>query len=249
VRNKRGLAVFFVSVMAILVSVAATWPRFHARTTEVVATEHPGAKLPLVASAPEAAGPRAWSRLTNDQREALAPFEGVWDTFDDERKRRWLRIAARYKKLSPDAQKRLQDRMTEWLHMTPEQRRTARENYQLSKQVPVEQRENAWNEYQQLPEDQKKTLAAVEKHNRRPTVVTAPPTGGKPELKNLNHALHAETLAEDASAAQIAAAAATAAAASESAAAAAAAAAASATANQPLLTPPPTPSYYNDHHP
>jgi hypothetical protein len=147
--------------------------------------------------------------------------------------------------MSPEAQKRLHDRMSEWVRMTPEQRRTARENYQLSKQVPVEQRENAWNEYQQLPDDQKKTLAAAEKRNRRPTVVTAPPTGGKPELKDLNRSLHAETLAEDASAAQIAAAAAAAANAS----AVAAAAAAASAANQPLLTPPPTPWYFNDHHP
>jgi hypothetical protein len=245
VRNKRGLAVFFVSVMAILVSIAATWPRFHPRIAEPSAGR-PGVKAPLVASAPEATGPLAWSHLSNDQHEALSPFENDWDKFDDDRKRRWLKIASRYKKLSPEAQKRLHDRMAEWLRMTPEQRRTARENYQLSKQVPPDQREHAWNEYQQLPEDQKKTLAAVEKHNRRPTVVTAPPTGGKPELKDLNRALHAETLAEDASAAQIAAAAAAAANAS---AAAAAAAAAASSAGQPLLTPPATPYYYNDHHP
>lgn len=242
-RNKRGLAVFFVSVIAILVSVAATWPRFHPRLTEVVAG-HPGAKLPVVASAVEANGPLSWSHLSTEQHEALAPFEQDWDKFDDDRKRRWIKVASRYKKMSPDAQKRLHDRMTEWLRLTPEQRRIARENYQISKQVPVEQRENAWNEYQQLPEDQKKTLAAAEKRTRRPSVVTAPPTGGKPELKDLNHSLHAETLAEDASAAQIAAAAA-----ASASAASALAAAAAAAASQPLLTPPPTPWYYNDHHP
>jgi Protein of unknown function (DUF3106) len=195
VRNKRGLAVFSLSAIAVLVSVAATWPRFHARAVDLV-VEHPSVKLPLVASAPEATGPLAWARLSADQHEALAPLAHDWDTFDNDRKRRWMKIASRDKKMSTDSQKRLHGRMQEWLAMTPEQRRTARENYQLSKQVPVQQRENAWNAYQQLPEDQKKTLAAVEKRNRRPTVVTAPPTG-TPELKNLNHALHAETLAEE----------------------------------------------------
>ncbi|CAB3785733.1 DUF3106 domain-containing protein [Pararobbsia alpina] len=194
-RNKRGLAVFSLSAIAVLVSVAATWPRFHVRPVDPVA-EHPSVKLPLVASAPEASGPLSWARLSADQHEALAPFAHDWDKFDDDRKRRWIKIASRYKKMSPDAQKRLHGRMHEWLSMTPEQRRTARENYQLSKQVPVQQRENAWNAYQRLPEDQKKTLAAAEKRNHRPTVVTAPPTG-TPELKNLNHALHAETLAEE----------------------------------------------------
>jgi hypothetical protein len=195
VRNKRGLAVFSLSAIAVLVSVAATWPRFHVHPVDLV-TEHPSVKLPLVASAPEATRPLAWSRLSADQHEALAPFAEDWDTFDTDRKRRWIKIASHYKKMSGDAQKRLHGRMFEWLSMTPEQRRTARENYQLSKQVPVQQRENAWNAYQQLPDEQKKTLAAVEKRNRRPTVVTAPPTG-TPELKNLNHALHAETLAEE----------------------------------------------------
>jgi hypothetical protein len=195
VRNKRGLAVFSLSAIAVLVSIAATWPRFHTRPADLV-VEHPSVKLPLVASAPEATGPLSWARLSADQHEALAPLAHDWDTFDNDRKRRWIKIASRYKKMSTDSQKRLHGRMQEWLAMTPEQRRTARENYQLSKQVPVQQRENAWNAYQQLPEDQKKTLAAVEKRNRRPTVVTAPPTG-TPELKNLNHALHAETLAEE----------------------------------------------------
>jgi hypothetical protein len=195
VRNKRGLAVFSLSAIAVLVSLAATWPRFHSHPVDI-AVERPNVKLPLVASVPEAKGPLSWARLSADQHEALAPFAHDWDRFDDDRKRRWLKIASRYKKMSADAQKRLHGRMQEWLSMTPEQRRTARENYQLSKQVPVQQRENAWNAYQQLPEEQKKTLAAVEKRSRRPTVVTAPPTG-TPELKNLNHALHAETLAEE----------------------------------------------------
>ncbi len=238
-RNKRGLAVFFLSVIAVLVSIAATWPRFHLRPVDLVA-EHPGVKLPLVASAPEAVGPLAWSRLSPDQHEALAPFAQAWDKFDDDRKRRWMKIASRYKKMSPDAQKRLQGRMQEWLSMTPEQRRTARENYQLSKQVPVQQRENAWNAYQQLPEDQKKTLAAVEKRNRRPTVVTAPPTG-KPELRNLNHALHAETLAEELPASVPAPVAPPAPASVPDGVAAAA--------STPLLTPASTPWYFNDRHP
>jgi Protein of unknown function (DUF3106) len=195
VRNKRGLAVFSLSAIAVLVSIAATWPRFHVRPADL-AVEHPAVKLALVASAPEATGPLSWARLSADQHEALAPLAHDWDTFDNDRKRRWIKIASRYKKMSTDSQKRLHGRMQEWLNMTPEQRRTARENYQLSKQVPVQQRENAWNAYQQLPDEQKKTLAAAEKRNRRPTVVTAPPTG-TPELKNLNHALHAETLAEE----------------------------------------------------
>ncbi len=127
-RNKRGLAVFSLSVIAVLVSIAATWPRFH-RPADLV-PEHPGVKAALVASPPEpeATGPLAWSRLSPDQHEALAPFEHAWNRFDDDRKRRWIRIVSRYKKMSPDAQKRLHGRMQEWMSMTPDQRRAERKN-------------------------------------------------------------------------------------------------------------------------
>jgi hypothetical protein len=242
VRNKRGLAVFSLSAIAVLVSVAATWPRFHARPVDL-AVEHPTVKLPLVASAPEAIGPLSWARLSADQHEALAPLAHDWDTFDTDRKRRWIKIASRYKKMSTDSQKRLHGRMQEWLNMTPEQRRTARENYQLSKQVPVQQRENAWNAYQQLPEDQKKTLAAVEKRSRRPTVVTAPPTG-TPELKNLNHALHAETLAEE-----LPAAASQPVPLAPPAPASVPASAPEPASTTPMLAPASTPWYFDDRHP
>jgi hypothetical protein len=94
-----------------------------------------------------------------------------------------------YKKMSPDAQKRLHERMAEWIHMTPDQRKVARENYQVSKSVPVEKRERAWDAYQKLPEDQKKKLAATERP-RRPTVVSAPPSG-KTEVKDIDRLMTA----------------------------------------------------------
>jgi len=91
--------------------------------------------------------------------------------------------------MSPDAQKRLHERMTEWIRMTPDQRKVARENYQVSKSVPVEKRERAWDAYQKLPEEQKKKLAATERP-RRPTVVSAPPTG-KTEVKDIDRLMTA----------------------------------------------------------
>jgi hypothetical protein len=100
-----------------------------------------------------------------------------------------MKIASRYHKMSPDAQKRLHERMAEWVRMTPDQRKVARENYQVSKSVPVEKREKAWDAYQKLPEDQKKKLAAAEKP-RRPTVVSAPPSG-KTEVEDINRLMNA----------------------------------------------------------
>nr|WP_241019110.1 DUF3106 domain-containing protein [Paraburkholderia sp. Tr-20389] len=185
------MAVVSGCVIAALVSFAATYPRFYPAPTPVAA---PVGGTPAKASAPAltvelpglpiSTSPLAWSKLTSADHVALAPFEAQWDGFSEERKRKWLKIASRYPKMTPEAQKRLHERMAEWVRMTPEQRRVARENYQVSKELPREARQNAWKAYQQLPEEQKQKLAASE-HKRRPTVVSAPPSG-KSEIKDIN---------------------------------------------------------------
>ncbi|KFG94023.1 membrane protein [Burkholderia paludis] len=192
--QKRGLAVFFGCVIAIAVSYVATYSRFHPPpATTAVAANSPATPasaatglttelppLPL----PAATGPLSWARLTPAQHAALAPFADQWDGFSDARKRKWLKIASRFSKLTPDDQKRLQERMTEWAKMTPEQRRVARENYQSAKELSAQARERAWKAYQQLPEEQKERLAAAERR-RRPSVVSAPPTVADRDVRRL----------------------------------------------------------------
>jgi len=186
VSQKRGLAVFFGCVIAVAVAYAATYSRFHpqpATTTATASTPAPAlvsADAALTADLTQlpatGGGPMSWARLTPAQRVALAPFADQWDAFSDARKRKWLKIAARFPKMTLNEQKRLQERMAEWARMTPEQRRVARENYQVAKDLSAQARERAWNAYQQLPAEQKERLAAAERR-RRPTVVSAPPTG------------------------------------------------------------------------
>ncbi|WP_321783836.1 DUF3106 domain-containing protein [Paraburkholderia sp. J94] len=206
---KRGLAVVIGSVVAALVSYAATYPRFHPELAAPEAANAANAPAPGSASSavePAAApqpgngSPLAWSRLSDAQRVALAPFAGEWDRFSDERKRKWLRIAARYPKMTPEAQKRLQERMAEWVRMTPEQRRVARENYQVSKELPAQARQRAWKAYQELSDEQKAKLAASERKRR--TVVSAPPSGNKSEIRDIErlvnereHRAHSRTAA------------------------------------------------------
>lgn len=194
---KRGLAVVSGCLIAALVSFGATYPRFYpspSPSAAPVSGGAPAAKAGAPALTVELPGlpsnsPLAWARLSNAEHVALAPFASQWDSFSDERKRKWLKIASRYAKMSPDAQKRLHDRMAEWVRMTPEQRKVARENYQVSKELPREARQNAWKAYQQLPEEQKEKLAASE-HKRRPNVVSAPPSG-KSEIKDINRLVNA----------------------------------------------------------
>jgi hypothetical protein len=191
VNYKRGLAVVIGCVVAAAVSLAATWPRFHpaAPVSNAIAGTPPKAApvrslVAELAPLPINSNPLSWARLTDAQRTALAPFAADWDKFSDPRRRKWLRIAARYPKMSPVAQKRLHERMTEWVRMTPEQRRVARENYQVSKDLPAQARKKAWTAYQQLSAEQKARLAASERR-RRPTVVSAPPTG-KSEMRDID---------------------------------------------------------------
>ncbi|SDQ41011.1 Protein of unknown function [Paraburkholderia fungorum] len=195
---KRGLAVVFGCTIAALVSFAATYPRFYPNLSPAsgaTAGSNATGKAPAPTLAVELPGlpgsnsPLAWSRLTSAEHIALAPFEAQWDSFSDERKRKWIKIASRYPKMSPDAQKRLHDRMSEWVRMTPDQRRVARENYQVSKELPREARQNAWKAYQQLSPEQKEKLAASE-HKRRPSVVSAPPSGHN-EIKGLDRIVNA----------------------------------------------------------
>jgi hypothetical protein len=106
----------------------------------------------------QAGGP-SWTQLTPQQREALSPLAGQWATMPVDTKRKWLEIADKYPRLSPDGKARLQARMAEFAKLTPEQKRTARENFQRAYELPRESRESAVQQYRALPPDRKKELA------------------------------------------------------------------------------------------
>lgn len=131
-----------------------------------------GASAPAVAQVHP-----AWVELTPAHQQILAPLRPLWDTLPELNRRKWQRIADRYPMLKPEEQARLQERMAEWVKMTPQQRRVARENYQITRTVPAEKKAEAWDRYQQLPEAQKKELAAAEKVPRRPGAVSGLPSG------------------------------------------------------------------------
>ncbi|MCS7101254.1 MAG: DUF3106 domain-containing protein [Burkholderiaceae bacterium] len=125
---------------------------------------------------PAAARP-AWNELTAAQREALAPLAGEWEKLDRDQKRKWLEVAEKFPQLSDDGKERLHARMAEYARLTPEQRRTARANFQRAYELPMEQRQSLLQQYQQLPEEKKQELADKARKSadvRRPT-----PTPGK----------------------------------------------------------------------
>ncbi|WP_427312896.1 DUF3106 domain-containing protein [Cupriavidus sp. H39] len=133
---------------------------------------------PAVAQPAQTASAKpAWADLSPVNQRILAPLQPLWDSLPELNRHKWLRIAARYPKYSPAEQARLQARMAEWVRMTPQQRRLARENYQITRTLPAEKKAEAWDRYQQLPEEQKKKLAAADHVPRRPGAVSALPSG------------------------------------------------------------------------
>ena len=108
----------------------------------------------------------------------------------ERQREKWIEIAKRFHKLSPEGRKRLHDRMADWVRLTPEQRQLARESYQNAKTLPPERKAQVWQQYQQLTEEQKKRLAADDKKlTNRPNVVSAPPSG-RTGVKNPYAAVH-----------------------------------------------------------
>ncbi len=101
----------------------------------------------------------AWTQLTPMQKAALAPLEAEWPHFDADGKRKWLNIASRYSAMSPEQRTTLHHRMVEWVHMSPQQRRQARENFIATSKAPLDSRKLAWERYQKLPEAEKRELA------------------------------------------------------------------------------------------
>ncbi|MGI4857400.1 MAG: DUF3106 domain-containing protein [Janthinobacterium lividum] len=152
----------------------------------------PGAPPParparLVPEVPDTAV--SWHRLDDMQRIALAPFASEWDQFSFPQQRKWLAIASVYPRMSPDAQQRLHARMLRWTQMTPDERRLARENYEMSRVLPPNARQQAWHAYLALPAAQKEKLAAADRSHHRPLVVSAAP-GGNPAPRAHHVAAH-----------------------------------------------------------
>lgn len=140
-------------VLGLLLALAATLSFAQAPAPSPARSPQTPAAKPAEVAKP------AWKELTGAQREALAPLAKEWDTFERSRKLKWLDVANKYPQLSPDSQKRLHERMVEFVKLTPEQRRTARSNFQRAYELPMEQRQSLVQQYQELPPDKKQALA------------------------------------------------------------------------------------------
>ena len=131
-------------------------------------------QTPAFATAPTFGQP-SWKELSAEQRGILAPLQGEWDSLEVYRRKKWIGIAQRYPAMSPEEQSRMKRRMIDWVKLTPEQRKAARKTYKSLKQASPEQKAvmpQKWQEYSQLPEDEKNRLQAEAKKRAHPKPVT-----------------------------------------------------------------------------
>lgn len=92
-----------------------------------------------------------WGELSSLQHEALAPLAGHWETLSVSQKRKWLALSKNYATLPVAEKARMHGRMDDWVALSPQQRRTARMNYEETKRMPITEKQQKWEAYQALP--------------------------------------------------------------------------------------------------
>jgi hypothetical protein len=100
----------------------------------------------------------SWDALTPAQRKALAPLKRDWPSIEPSRRQKWLEMAARFPSMPADEQQRLQERMASWARLTPAERAQARLQFQETRQLPAEEKQERWQAYQALSEEERMAL-------------------------------------------------------------------------------------------
>ena len=154
------------AVVCSLAALGLLAPRVQAQVGVAAVASAPAAsKLPKPAalvktsSVPKPSAKPAWQDLTPAQQLALQPLAANWNTLEQDRKRKWIAIAANYANLSPTEQAKIHSRMSEWAALSQQQRTQARLNFARAKKISPNQKTATWQAYQSLSVEEKKELA------------------------------------------------------------------------------------------
>lgn len=119
-------------------------------------------------SAVEVDAPTEWRELTSMQKRVLMPLERHWSSMDDTGRDKWINVANRFDKLSPAEQQRVQERMSQWAKLPPQERGEARLRFQQTRQLTADERQQKWAAYQALPVEDRQDLAHQAKRKAKP---------------------------------------------------------------------------------
>ena len=113
----------------------------------------------VFAQALPATGPVAWTQLSAAQRGVLAPLERDWKTITPGQQQKWAAIANRFPTLPAPDRERVQQRLSDWSRLSPQERASVRMNFQEARQLSPQERQQQWQAYRALPPDQRRALA------------------------------------------------------------------------------------------
>ena len=104
-------------------------------------------------------GPQ-WKTLSPQQQKYLAPLATDWARLEPTQRYKWVEMAQRMAKMPEGERERIQARMADWANMSPNDRAQARLRFLQARRTEPANRSTRWEDYQALPGDQKKQLAA-----------------------------------------------------------------------------------------
>jgi Protein of unknown function (DUF3106) len=105
----------------------------------------------------------AWATLSPAQKEVLAPLQQDWPGIDAQRQQKWLAMAARFPAMPADERARIKERMADWARLSTAERGQARLQFLEARQLPADERQAKWQEYQALTGDQRRALSTQAK--------------------------------------------------------------------------------------
>jgi len=110
-----------------------------------------------------------WGSLPPSSQEFLADMRNDWGTLTDTEKRKWLKVAERYREAPPEKQEKMRQRIASWAKLSPLERKQARENFKTLREKEIEHRAGNWQDYQTLDEEQRDRLKDEQKQKRMQT--------------------------------------------------------------------------------
>lgn len=116
--------------------------------------------LALAVQAEDASAVKTWQQLSAQEKTALAPLADRWNELTEIQRGKWQQVARQFHQLPAADQIVLQERMSDWVALSPTQRNRARLNFNVLQSLSTEEKRTRWDEYQALSEDRKKALSA-----------------------------------------------------------------------------------------
>lgn len=161
-----------------------------AQSTPFTTTAGTGGAIPAITA------PSQWSELDSTHQQALSPLKNNWPELSDMQRRKWIAIVKNFSTLTPEDQTKLQERMSAWARLNPQERERARENFANSKLAKPTGKADSWEEYRALPQIERDKLAS-QNNKKRPSAAKSPKPIAPTSLGSTSGIPHARSSTEE----------------------------------------------------